>query len=114
MGLDIGLKVESTITLEKPIQELAVRKEKALKQGGEKQIAKQHALGLLTARERIEKLLDPDSFWEIGKDCGNSGQPKLPPGKRRSSTISTILLIREIPENLLPRHSRSPGVKKGV
>ncbi len=66
VGLDVGFKVESTVTLEGAIQELAVRKEKALKQGGEKQIAKQHALGRLTARERIEKLLDPESFWEMG------------------------------------------------
>lgn len=66
VGLDIGFKVESTVTLEEAIRDMAVRKGKALKQGGEKQVAKQHTLGRLTARERIEKLLDPGSFWELG------------------------------------------------
>ena len=35
--------------------------------GGKEKIAKQHALGKLTARERITKLLDPDSFFEIDR-----------------------------------------------
>ncbi len=38
----------------------------ALKGGGTTQIEKQHAKGKLTARERIEELLDTDSFTEIG------------------------------------------------
>ncbi len=35
--------------------------------GGEARIAKQHEKGKLTARERIELLLDPGSFEEIGR-----------------------------------------------
>jgi propionyl-CoA carboxylase beta chain len=34
--------------------------------GGTERIAAQHARGKLTARERIERLLDPDSFQEAG------------------------------------------------
>ena len=34
--------------------------------GGAKRIEQQHAKGKLTARERIEILLDPDSFEEVG------------------------------------------------
>ncbi|HMQ38109.1 MAG TPA: carboxyl transferase domain-containing protein, partial [Micropruina sp.] len=34
--------------------------------GGQKRVDKQHAQGKLTARERIEALIDPDSFQEIG------------------------------------------------
>ena len=34
--------------------------------GGQKRIDSQHAKGKLTARERIEVLLDPDSFEEVG------------------------------------------------
>ena len=33
--------------------------------GGEKRIEKQHAQGKMTARERIEKLLDDGSFEEL-------------------------------------------------
>src|SRR5690606_34843938 len=35
--------------------------------GGEARIAKQHEAGKLTARERIELLLDPGSFCELDK-----------------------------------------------
>ncbi|NLC07300.1 MAG: methylmalonyl-CoA carboxyltransferase [Syntrophomonadaceae bacterium] len=35
--------------------------------GGEKQIAKQHGLGKLTARERVNLLFDPDTFQETDK-----------------------------------------------
>ena len=34
--------------------------------GGEKRIAAQHAKGKLTARERIDLLMDPGSFEELG------------------------------------------------
>jgi propionyl-CoA carboxylase beta chain len=35
--------------------------------GGEERVARQHEAGKLTARERLELLLDPGSFVEIGK-----------------------------------------------
>ena len=41
--------------------------DEALKGGGEDRIAKQHEKGKLTARERIDLLLDEGSFEEIGK-----------------------------------------------
>ena len=34
--------------------------------GGEKRVAAQHAKGKLTARERIDLLMDPGSFEELG------------------------------------------------
>ena len=40
---------------------------KALTGGGEERIKKQHEAGKLTARERIDLLLDPGSFVEIGR-----------------------------------------------
>ena len=45
--------------------ELAEMKEKALLGGGTEAAEKQHKGGKLTARERIEKLLDPGSFNEV-------------------------------------------------
>lgn len=47
------------------LQELEQRREAARLGGGEKRIAAQHAKGKLTARERIELLLDEDSFEEF-------------------------------------------------
>ena len=46
------------------IQQLDEKRKKALLGGGQKRIDSQHAKGKLTARERIELLLDPDSFEE--------------------------------------------------
>ena len=45
--------------------ELEERRERARLGGGQKRIDAQHARGKLTARERIELLLDPDSFEEF-------------------------------------------------
>ena len=46
-------------------RELDRRREKALLGGGPNRIEKQHASGKLTARERIEILLDPGTFVEV-------------------------------------------------
>ena len=45
---------------------LEEKRKKALQGGGEDRIKKQHEKGKLTARERIEKLLDPGTFVEVG------------------------------------------------
>jgi propionyl-CoA carboxylase beta chain len=46
------------------VEELGGREDLARLSGGAEAIAKQHDRGKLTARERVEKLLDPDSFVE--------------------------------------------------
>ncbi|MBN1315266.1 MAG: methylmalonyl-CoA carboxyltransferase, partial [Anaerolineales bacterium] len=48
------------------MQSLRAKRLQAKMGGGLKRIEKQHAKGKLTARERIEKLLDRESFQEIG------------------------------------------------
>ena len=47
-------------------QELLVRREESQLGGGKTRIDKQHSQGKLTARERIELLIDEGSFQEIG------------------------------------------------
>jgi len=47
------------------IEELARARELALQAGGEARIAKQHKQGKMTARERLEALLDPGTFTEL-------------------------------------------------
>ncbi len=49
------------------IDDLFERSKKIEMGGGPKAVEKQHQKGKLTARERINKLLDPDSFTEIDK-----------------------------------------------
>ena len=47
------------------IEELRKKKESLLVGGGEERIEKQHKTGKLTARERIEALVDEGTFEEI-------------------------------------------------
>lgn len=51
--------------MEKELKKLNQIKTQAKLAGGKKNIEKQHAKGKLTARERIDKLFDPESFREI-------------------------------------------------
>ena len=59
------------------IDELAARRERARAGGGEKRVQAQHAKGKLTARERIDALLDEGSFeeWDmfVEHDCADFG-----------------------------------------
>ena len=52
---------------ENEVKELERRRHLAKQQGGKDGIAKQHARGRLTIRERIDTLLDPNSFREHGR-----------------------------------------------
>ena len=47
------------------MDQLAERREQALHAGSDESIARQHSRGKLTARERIDLLLDPGSFHEL-------------------------------------------------
>ena len=62
------------------IKKLIELRAKARLGGGEKSIAKQHARGKYSARERIAMLLDEGSFEEIDMfvkhRCTNFGQEK--------------------------------------
>jgi acetyl-CoA carboxylase carboxyltransferase component len=49
----------------KPIAHLEALEEKARQGGGPERVERQHSRGKLTARERLEVLLDPDSFFEL-------------------------------------------------
>jgi acetyl-CoA carboxylase carboxyltransferase component len=53
------------------VEELARRRTRALEMGGEERVARQHAGGRLTVRERIDALIDPGSFVELGALAGN-------------------------------------------
>ncbi len=59
------------------IRQLEDKRARARLGGGQKRIAAQHAKGKLTARERLELLLDPDSFeeWDMfkGHRCHDFG-----------------------------------------
>lgn len=52
------------------VEEIIRRKDLAKEMGGSENVARQHKGGKLTARERIQKIVDPESFKEIGMLTG--------------------------------------------
>ena len=61
------------------LADLERRKEIAVSMGGEEKLAKRTAKGLLNARERINGLLDPGSFVELGALVGGLTEPGQKP-----------------------------------
>ena len=57
---------------EEEIKELRERQRQAQQMGGAERVAKHRAAGKLTVRERVEQVLDPDSFHEIGSVTGKA------------------------------------------
>ena len=60
------------MTWEPELEELRRREELAKRMGGEERVARQHASGRLTVRERIERLFDPGTFRETGAIAGQA------------------------------------------
>ena len=56
----------ATATMQEKIAELRERSGKAMLGGGEDRLEKQHQGGKLTARERVDALVDPGTFEETG------------------------------------------------
>ena len=54
------------------LNDLARRKELAAQMGGEERVARQRGAGRLTVRERIDRLLDPGTFREVGALAGSA------------------------------------------
>jgi acetyl-CoA carboxylase carboxyltransferase component len=63
------------------VEDLHGRREKAKLGGGEEKIALQHERGKLTARERIDLLVDPGTFVEIGIHGGPHFSQRAMEGK---------------------------------
>lgn len=83
--------MSTQLKIAKMLQKTAV----ILAAGGEKRIAKQHAAGKMTARERIAALLDENSFVELDRfvkhRCTNFGQDKKElPGEGVTTGYGTI------------------------
>ena len=62
------------MTMNDKVNDLKQRRKKAKAQGGPEKIERHHQRGKLTARERVELLLDPDSFQEVGLLATHHGQ----------------------------------------
>ncbi|MDR3533734.1 MAG: carboxyl transferase domain-containing protein [Rhodopila sp.] len=62
----------SPVGWEPELAELRQRQALARELGGKDRVARQHAGGRLTVRERIDRLLDPGTFKEIGSIAGKA------------------------------------------
>src|SRR4051812_46597474 len=69
----VGEGNEPVSRMEAAVAELIERRTKADGMGGEAEIAKQHELGKLTARERLNLLFDPGTFVEMGRLADHAG-----------------------------------------
>src|SRR5436309_8759681 len=84
------------VSWEPELEELRRREELARQMGGEERVARQHASGRLTVRERIERLFDPGTFRETG---AIAGQGQYEDGE----------LVDFLPANMLVGHGRIDG-----
>ncbi|MBS0643273.1 MAG: methylmalonyl-CoA carboxyltransferase [Proteobacteria bacterium] len=68
-------KIDTTLaaaTWQPELEELAERRKVAREMGGRDRVARQHAGGRLTVRERIDRMLDGGSFMELGSIAGKA------------------------------------------
>src|SRR3954464_4373836 len=61
------MDIETPMTTTQKLQDLEKRNELAFLGGGEERVAKHKQGGRLTARERLDVLLDPGSFVEVDR-----------------------------------------------
>jgi len=72
-GFRSRLDYHSAMSWKPEVDGIEKRRQLAAKLGGEEAVAKQHELGRLTIRERIDALVDAGSFREQG---GIAGEPE--------------------------------------
>jgi acetyl-CoA carboxylase carboxyltransferase component len=75
---------------EAEVAEIERRRAIAIALGGEEAVARQHAAGKLTVRERIERLLDPSSFREMGVLSGATEYDEMGALKRMTPSNSVL------------------------
>ena len=74
-------------TTREKLEDLRKRKEQAMLGGGQKRIEAQHKKGKLTARERLDLLLDAGSFQELDMFAEASHQ-RLRAGRAEGSSAT--------------------------
>jgi len=78
------------------IRDLEKRKAQALQLGGEAKIKQHQQSGFYTARERIDKLVDKDSFIEFGK-LNHAENPEVAHKSPADGTIAGLAKINQRP-----------------
>jgi len=66
------------------LADLAERRSTARSMGGAERLARHRALGKLDARARVDALLDPGTFRELGTPWATCRRTRSSPGRARS------------------------------
>ena len=75
---------------EREVRDIEEKRERALEQGGPAGVDRQHNAGRLTIRERIDTLIDPGSFHEMGAGAGAA--ERNPDGSLQSFSPANFIL----------------------
>ena len=76
---------------EREVEDLRERQRLAQQMGGPERVDRQHAGGKLTVRERVDQLLDPGSFIEVGSIAGKASYDAT--GKLIASLVPASLVM---------------------
>src|SRR4051794_37986016 len=78
------------------VSDLEARQKLVRKMGGEERIAKQHARGKLTARERLTAFFDDGVFFEVGMHGTQMGMSAGPDGKDRPAADAVVCAFGKV------------------
>jgi acetyl-CoA carboxylase carboxyltransferase component len=95
------------------VKDLEARREQVRKMGGEERIAKQHARGKMSARERISAFFDDGVFFEVGMHGTQMGIAAGPDGKDRPAADAVVCAFGKVDGRMVCSASYDFTVKGG-
>src|SRR5690349_2932218 len=95
------------------VRDLEARQALVRKMGGEERVAKQHARGKLTARERIAAFFDDGVFFEVGMHGTQMGIAAGPDGKDRPPADAVVCGFGKVDGRMVCSASYDFTVKGG-
>ena len=85
-----------TLNMREMVAELETRRARIRELGGAERVAKQHARGKMTARERLAALFDDGVFFELGMHATQMGLAAGPDGKDKPPADGVITVFGKI------------------
>ncbi|APR87906.1 Methylmalonyl-CoA decarboxylase, alpha chain [Minicystis rosea] len=95
------------------VKDLEARREEVRRMGGEDKVAKQHARGKLTARERLAAFFDDGVFFEVGMHGTQMGLSAGPDGKDRPPADGVVCAFGKVDGRMVCCASYDFTVKGG-
>jgi acetyl-CoA carboxylase carboxyltransferase component len=95
------------------VRDLEARQALVRKMGGEERVAKQHARGKMTARERILAFFDDGVFFEVGMHGTQMGLAAGPDGKDRPAADAVVCAFGKVDGRMVCCASYDFTVKGG-